>query len=421
MRRAKSTLAASIAAVVISVGVLGAGALWSEATQSSIKVCVNKTTKVVKYKNKCNTNERVLRLSLRGEAGKSAYQIWLDQGFRGSERDFLNFLRGASGASAQDFARSCFQQLQKASAQGIFWNTLSDRRNFERQTGCSVREINLNPNAHAESEAPIWPQVLSTMALGLYGGAGGDHIGGQFIETRGVIYSAKLRLPSDYRACSAAVPGASRALYGDSLNELYLQGTVKSTLTTLLSELAVGYGTYTDELVYPENNSGVREIQLGQYTVRYFAPWSIPLGQSAEVSILELLENGAPANLDDYQISVRAGLGEGLAKLEQVATAGDAIKTYSLTSNPREYGSINLEIAVYQNNFDYEVSDNFLVGLGVDSCTSEASNDPFGPYSWLYQMHEDPAVLSLGSAEPKLAEIGWLYPDWFFVPDPEED
>jgi hypothetical protein len=409
----RALIAAATAGALLSGSLLGAGAILSEANQSSVKVCVNKSTKVMKYKATCGANERTLRLSLRGETGKSAYQIWLAQGFRGTETDFLNFLRGAPGVSIQDFARTCYQQLQKATAQGLFWNNLRDRRDFERRTGCVVRDINLNPNAHAPSEEPIWPQVLSSTPLGLYGGAGGGFAGGQFSETRDIFFEANVRLPSEWRACSAAVQGASRALYSADLGELYLQGTVNRTLTGLVSEIAVGFGEFTDEVIYPESDQGVRDIQVGGYTVMYLAPWAIPLDEDVEISILEVLQEGDPVDLDDILLTLRLTQGEGLAQLEEVTTIDGAIKTYRLGSNPREYGSVKLEIGLVELSFGHELTADFEVGMGVNGCTSEVLNDAFGPYSWLFQIHEDPAVLELGSAEPMLDQIGWIYPDWF--------
>ena len=39
---------------------------------------------------------------LKGEAGKSAYDIWLEQGNEGTEQDFLDSLKGEGGVSAED-------------------------------------------------------------------------------------------------------------------------------------------------------------------------------------------------------------------------------------------------------------------------------------------------------------------------------
>lgn len=76
-----------------------------------------------------------------GNTGKSAYQIWLDQGFTGSELDFIHFLRGADGGDGTDILKDKRIGLIGSSSIDIDYTQHADK-NFmvyiSERTGCEL-------------------------------------------------------------------------------------------------------------------------------------------------------------------------------------------------------------------------------------------------------------------------------------------
>lgn len=417
MKNPNTLLAAALAAVLIAGGSIAGGAIWSEATQTSIKVCVNKTTKVIRYKNICNSNERSLRLSMKGEAGKSAYQIWLDQGYRGTERDFLNFLRGANGASPTDFARNCYQQLKKAESQGVLWTNLSDRRNFERTTGCVVREIDLNPNSHAPGAENLFPRILRSELIGFGGGASSDHEGGLYSTGREVFYQLETNLPQEYVFCSKAEQGAARAFYADN-GKLYAKGSSSDSFSYFLSELNMGYGSPISEIT---GGAQLRDIFAGDFIIEVLIPTAIPLGETATGYITDIRwgypENGE-VDIGEFNFNVSIRDGEELVEINE-ADAGLHSYAFEITANNFEYGSVLLDISGFGPELGLVSEGQVGVGIGVSFCETGSQSGGIGsPLSWSYQIHEDKSLLDR-IAFNKLEEIGWDYYGWFTEPSEE--
>jgi hypothetical protein len=119
----------------------------SQATTQSKSICVNETTKELKLRKNCKSNETfVASASVLTQGGKSAYDTWLELGNSGTKAEFIQSLigpRGASGSSSmgQEFLRTCFQKREAALNSNMILSNRLDRNYFERQTGCIVEQI----------------------------------------------------------------------------------------------------------------------------------------------------------------------------------------------------------------------------------------------------------------------------------------
>ncbi len=147
----------------MATGLASMGTIFATAAGSSVKVCVNKSSKAVFYKTKCASTETMLTIAGEGDAGisgASAFDIWLKAGNTGTEQDFLASLKGATGpagpagATGQqgppgmassagtpwDIGLNCSQKMAAAESAGYVWVLKNQRSSFEQKTGCLVEQ-----------------------------------------------------------------------------------------------------------------------------------------------------------------------------------------------------------------------------------------------------------------------------------------
>ena len=71
--------------------------IFSTHSNIAVPLDINNYNVTIHYETYSITKQISVVLAPQGENGKSAYQIWLENGGSGSEQDYLNSLRGEPG------------------------------------------------------------------------------------------------------------------------------------------------------------------------------------------------------------------------------------------------------------------------------------------------------------------------------------
>lgn len=99
--------------------------------------------------------------SLQGKDGKSAYQIWLDNGNKGTEQDFLNSLKGAKGDTGATGATGPKGDKGDKGEDGVFSDELADEitLNTEARHEHENKEVldKISISSHGNLEVDGWP------------------------------------------------------------------------------------------------------------------------------------------------------------------------------------------------------------------------------------------------------------------------
>lgn len=303
--------AAALIGVLLVTGVVVSVDQAANSSGNIRAFCVNKKTEKVSFRKTCKANEK--RFSY-AKSGKSAYQTWLDLGNSGTEQDFINSLKGSNGSAVRSFATSCYQKLMDAESAGYLWTNSSDRSRFERMTGCTVSEIDINPFSYLLPSQPI--QIVDADFIGLWGGAGGgEGITPDFsyeFGGGGALYEVKYRNDSDLLLCGTA---DSVVLESPVSGKSYILGDLfTSSLESILS-LSFGVGNLASGEL-----SGEEEIQVGDYYLN-FSTWVERIPQSSvSTFVLDSITYGSertPVDSSNFTLSISpsqstkiSGLGE---------------------------------------------------------------------------------------------------------------
>ena len=336
--------------------------------------CVNKQTEKVSFRKTCKDNEK--RYSY-AKIGKSAYQTWLDLGNTGSERDFIESLRGSSGSSVQSFATTCYQKLMDAESSGYVWTSVRDRNNFERLTGCKVSEIDVNPNAHLGTDSTL---KVSPIEYFGYLDAFGD--GGYFSSYGGskVLYEVSVDNQTGLKLCGPAgqdrdffIEGSS-VFVNESTGKTFILGNRKRSSLIDVYKLPYGLGPEVTEVIYER-----KEFEWGPY-IFVFSKWpiAIPLGQTATLELERVINTFDSENVDVVDFSDFPEMSFNIRSQKFVFEdfkSGKELPLLSLTlpwSTPviatEAVGSGLIEILVGNDTW---VSD--YVSVGVEYCEDDSS------------------------------------------------
>jgi len=112
------------------------------ATQSDVE---NGEVLIVNGEDASRASASVMK-GKQGVSGKSAYEVWLDIGYAGSESSFLNWLKGNAGMSAYEvavqngFVGTVTEWLKSLKGEGLDYSTMSPQ-DIEKITGKSAYDV----------------------------------------------------------------------------------------------------------------------------------------------------------------------------------------------------------------------------------------------------------------------------------------
>lgn len=169
----------------------------SDASSTSVKVCVNKSSKAVFYKKTCSKHEFALQIGP-SVAGLSAYEIWVKAGNTGTESDFLHSLKGADGSNSYsdnswNIGTNCSQKLALALSAGQKLAFKSIRNNFESTTGCIVEKILGTHNEDLKAAGLPYIESISRLDFGEPGSGGGSILDVKMDQSYRVEYKVRIR------------------------------------------------------------------------------------------------------------------------------------------------------------------------------------------------------------------------------------
>jgi len=406
-----------LAAVGLLIGVSFAIPALSATTASTISGCVNKKDGSLRIARTCTSKEVKISWNARGAQGRTGATG--PAGAKGPTGP-----TGPTGPAGISFASNCYQHLLQAEASGYLWSIPSDVSSFESMTGCSVREIDLNPNSQIPGFYPDFaPQVLRAELLGVheYGGEG-DPSEPAFVVEASSIYSVTLTKPTGMEVCS--LRPSSRVFESPDNGTTYVLGRTAGSQRGVKTDLAIGWGPVANDIQATTNrdavvngvtttwyskSQGSLEVQFEDF------PTSMPLGSTYEIKIKRVLVGSQEVALEDLDIAVDGGLLAGLTR-EDDEPGFAAI--YSLRTNELERGVSEISFS-----FSHPLSNEYYGYLdlktlmGVSFCygpSSELNLDE--QFTNLYRINETSALseLSREIEDGFFDSVGWTgFFGWF--------
>jgi hypothetical protein len=354
------------------------------ATSTSQSICVNKETKVLKLRKNCRATERYMgSADVLKNGGESAYETWLGLGNKGSEQDFINSLRGSSGSSSSSFASTCYQKLLEAQSSGLFWTNSAHRSNFERSTGCVIRQIDVNPYAQVGMDQPV--QITSSEYMGYYGGAGGG-FDQYFSAGENVLYKVTFKNETGMSLCG----GDSVVIVGSNPQDVYIYGIQSSSNLENKAYLSFGIGPEATEIDYQDKiiTRGGLDFHFSQW------PEVMPLVSTATLELTRVT-NQDGEEVTDFQglslllssVSERVRIDEAEHNQRyEIDLSNETLPFRFTVSSSEASGIAGLSVT---DGGDEDESERIMVG--VESCETQGGIDDSGIVSgpFVYVINEN--------------------------------
>lgn len=393
---------AAIAIFALGVGLI-AGPAISAGQSNVINACVNKSTGLLRIAKKCTKSEKPLSWNQRGIQG--------EQGLPGVPGEIVqNTINGASPIGSLN----CFQKIIQADNSGFIWNKLEDRRNFESQTGCKVRDVDLNPNSRISNFYRNYEQaqVTSSKFLGLQFTSGGETT-----ANGSALYEVEVNNSTSKSICSPST--YSRVYKNPSTGKTYAIGHITTNQFRNKTLISIGLGEGTSTVTrYRGSNFVVENPYGGGFTFESMIQ-SMPRNDSAVIKLTSVWGqnglwdfNGSPAHVEIT--------GGNLAKVTKLADEAGYLGVYEIQTNAKENGNTDLDIRMYAEDGEEVLWASQSVSVGVSDCYSFGDlgseilfqGGSLDPLSSAYLIIESPTLPNNDPFE-QARRVGWTFGSWF--------
>lgn len=393
---------AAIAVFALGVGLL-AGPAISAGQSNVINACVNKSTGLLRIAKKCTKSEKPLSWNQRGIQG--------EQGLPGVPGEIVqSTINGASPIGSLN----CFQKIIQADNSGFIWNKLEDRRNFESQTGCQVRDIDLNPNSQIPNFYRNYEQaqVTSSKFLGLQFTSGGETT-----ANGSALYEVSVNNSTSKSLCSPST--YSRVYKNPSTGKTYAIGHITTNQFRNKTLIALGLGESTTTVTRFRGSNFAVENDYGGGFVFESMIQSMPKGASAIVKLISVWHGGSQWDFDANPAHVEIS-GGNLAKVTKLTDEVGYLGVYEIQTNDKEIGNTELTMTLISEEEGEVNYASQPISVGVKNCYTFGElgsevlfrDGPLDPLSSAYLIIES-GTLPNNDPFEQARRVGWTFGSWF--------
>lgn len=403
---------AAIAIFALGVGLI-AGPAISASQSNVINACVNKSTGLLRIAKKCTKAEKPLSWNKQGLPGEQGLP-----GMPGQTGSTFNYGLSPIGSL------NCFQKVIQADNSGFIWNKNVDRAKFESQTGCTVSDVDLNPNSQLASFYRDWEQaqVVSSKILALEFTSGGETTGnGQ------ALYEVTVNNPTERALCSTSTgyrpslarsAALNRVFENPTTGKTYAIGQITTNQFRTKSLITVGLGEPTDIVTWYENEDNQPFYVSGNEDATFVFESmvrSMPKNSTATLKLVSVLDGaGEEWNFSTSNAEVTIS-GGALARVERIEDEDGYLAVYQISTNELENGESDLTMRLTQGD-DFELQAYQSFSVGVSNCFSYGEYDVHGePLETISNSRLVIESYALPEKYPseEARRVGWVWGSWF--------
>lgn len=398
----------------IAVGMVAMPAISAD-SNSEISACVNKKTGDLRISKKCLKSETRLTWGRQGPDGETG-----PSGIQGPGGP-----AGQPGAPAINLASNCYQHLTQAESAGYMWTLSADRTRFENLTGCTIREIDLNPNSQIPGFYPaIAPRITSANLVSIHSASGEGSPGDPYYGfSHQGIYEITTQGPENYVLCSGEGP-FRRVFENSTTGKTYATAHLYGGQQGHTADITLGWGLEANDVERTWNvDYGLEQfytLSSGDLTLVFEPiPSQLPLGESAEFRVVGGYYGEEPITNDNWAVYA---IGDQLTGVSRLPDETSALASFRIQANEHERGSETVKVRVERitNGEIWDIGAvSFSFYVGTTGCNVTPTNledaSPFAGFSNLYRIRETDPFPEF--SDTYLPSIGWTNWRWF-EPEP---